>query len=225
MVKVSPDEDSDEQISGIVEAVWHSGVDGVIVGNTTKKRPDDGREFLSRKELSLMQEHGGYSGPKMFERTLDLVGRYRKALDDGPKPPQAKPVGGSLTGESHESSILEKLESSSPLTSSDKANSADSNTSAKLPSESGPLSSNVDDLEESGPTVEPTKTQRTSTVNAPLGPRKIIFATGGITNGAQARAVLDAGASVAMVYTAMIYGGAGTISRIKQEMRELAQKK
>jgi dihydroorotate dehydrogenase len=31
---------------------------------------------------------------------------------------------------------------------------------------------------------------------------------------------LNAGASVAMVYTAMVYGGAGTITRIKQEMRE-----
>ena len=28
MVKVSPDEDSDEQVSGICDAVWESGVDG-----------------------------------------------------------------------------------------------------------------------------------------------------------------------------------------------------
>jgi dihydroorotate dehydrogenase len=49
---------------------------------------------------------------------------------------------------------------------------------------------------------------------------KVIFATGGITNGKQALEVLNAGASVAMVYTAMVYGGAGTITRIKQEMRE-----
>ena len=35
---------------------------------------------------------------------------------------------------------------------------------------------------------------------------------------------LDAGASVAQVYTALIYGGAGTISRIKQEMRDEAAK-
>ena len=31
MVKVSPDEDSEEQVSGICQAVWESGVDGVIV--------------------------------------------------------------------------------------------------------------------------------------------------------------------------------------------------
>jgi len=49
---------------------------------------------------------------------------------------------------------------------------------------------------------------------------KVIFATGGISNGNQALEVLNAGASVAMVYTALVYGGAGTISRIKDEMRE-----
>jgi hypothetical protein len=49
---------------------------------------------------------------------------------------------------------------------------------------------------------------------------KVIFATGGITNGKQALEVLNAGASVAMIYTALVYGGVGTISRIKEEMRE-----
>ena len=53
---------------------------------------------------------------------------------------------------------------------------------------------------------------------------KVIFATGGITNGKQALEVLNAGADVAMVYTALVYGGIGTISRIKDEMRtEIAQ--
>jgi len=50
-------------------------------------------------------------------------------------------------------------------------------------------------------------------------PPKVIFATGGITNGTQALEVLNAGANVAMVYTALVYGGIGTISRIKDEMR------
>ena len=48
---------------------------------------------------------------------------------------------------------------------------------------------------------------------------KVIFATGGITNGKQATEVLNAGANVAMVYTALVYSGVGTISRIKDEMR------
>ena len=87
MVKVSPDEDSEEQISGICEAVWDSGVDGVIVGNTTKKRPDPLPKgyLLSQSEAKVLLEQGGYSGPQMFERTLALVKKYRKALDEGPK--------------------------------------------------------------------------------------------------------------------------------------------
>lgn len=49
---------------------------------------------------------------------------------------------------------------------------------------------------------------------------KVIFATGGITNGRQALEVLNAGASVAQVYTALVYSGVGTISRIKAEMKD-----
>jgi dihydroorotate dehydrogenase len=52
----------------------------------------------------------------------------------------------------------------------------------------------------------------------PAHPSKVIFASGGITNGEQAAQALAAGASVAMVYTAMVYGGVGTISRIKDEL-------
>lgn len=128
MVKVSPDEDSEEQIYGICEAIWKSGVDGVIVGNTTKKRPDPiPKGFLMPKnEVETLLEQGGYSGPQMFERTKTLVARYRRLLDQ---------------------------------------------------------------------TAEPT------------APSKVIFATGGITNGKQALEVLNAGASVAMIYTAMVYGG------------------
>lgn len=140
MVKVSPDEDEDTQMEGIVEAVRRSGVDGIIVGNTTKRRTGlvpEGIKLKDKEQKALM-ETGGYSGPAMFDRTLDLVGRYRKMLD-------AQPA------------------------SSDK--------------------------------------------------QKILFATGGITNGEQALKVLNAGASVAMVYTGMVYGGAGTVTRIKSEMK------
>ncbi|KAK2597385.1 Dihydroorotate dehydrogenase (quinone), mitochondrial [Conoideocrella luteorostrata] len=144
MVKVSPDEDEDTQMEGIVEAVRRSGVDGVIVGNTTKRRtglvPDGVK--LTNKEQRAMMETGGYSGPAMFARTLNLVGRYRKMLD-------AQPA------------------------SSDK--------------------------------------------------QKLLFATGGITNGEQALQVLNAGASIAMVYTGLVYGGSGTVTRIKSEMRSRLQ--
>lgn len=151
MVKVSPDEDETAQMEGIVRAVYLSGVDGVIVGNTTKRRlglvPQGVR--LDQREQAALSETGGFSGPVMFERTLDLVGKYRKLLD-----------GYSLQDES------------------------------------------------AGDGVGKGK-----------GMQKVLFATGGIKNGEQALQVLNAGASIAMVYTGMVYGGAGTVTRMKGEMR------
>ncbi|KFA63626.1 hypothetical protein S40285_03163 [Stachybotrys chlorohalonatus IBT 40285] len=144
MVKVSPDEDEDAQMEGIVQAVHMSGVDGVIVGNTTKRRAGlnpSGIQLTAKEEKALL-EQGGYSGPALFERTLSLVGRYRKMMD-----------------------------------------------AYSLRAGSGNES-------------------------------KVLFATGGITNGDQALKVLNAGASVAMVYTGLAYGGAGTITRIKGEMKQ-----
>ncbi|KAH6855963.1 hypothetical protein B0I37DRAFT_389369 [Chaetomium sp. MPI-CAGE-AT-0009] len=148
MVKVSPDEDDDTQMDGVVQAVWMSGVDGVIVGNTTKRRTGlvkAGVKLTGREQKALVEE-GGFSGPAMFDRTLSLVGRYRKMLDS--------------------------------------------------------------------------YSLKTSGADDVFAAPKVIFATGGITNGEQALKVLNAGASVAMVYTGMAYGGPGTITRIKKEMRE-----
>ncbi|KAH9876917.1 hypothetical protein IAQ61_002278 [Plenodomus lingam] len=226
MVKVSPDEDSEEQISGICEAVWDSGVDGVIVGNTTKKRPDPlPRGYaLPASEAKLLLEQGGYSGPQMFERTLALVTKYRKALDQGPKHPTFS------TSSSTAATIADKSagNATSPGTPEDhqpKPSSPSNKTTTKLSIDqsSPPLpSSNIDDLAESAPklTLESTP----NAAPAPAAPRKVLFATGGITNGSQAREILDAGASVAQVYTALIYGGVGTITRIKREMREEAER-
>ncbi|KAK4210503.1 mitochondrial Dihydroorotate dehydrogenase [Rhypophila decipiens] len=149
MVKVSPDEDDDSQIEGVVQAVWESGVDGVIVGNTTRRRNVVPQGLvLGNKEQLALQEEGGYSGPALFDQTLNLVGRYRKMLD-------------------------------------------------------------------------------AYSLHAGEGvAQKVLFATGGITNGKQALKVLNAGASVAMVYTGLVYGGSGTITRIKSEMRQqIAEKK
>ncbi|KAJ9654893.1 Dihydroorotate dehydrogenase (quinone), mitochondrial, partial [Neophaeococcomyces mojaviensis] len=70
------------------------------------------------------------------------------------------------------------------------------------------------------PRPEPSKSSTTDKNLERKDSPKVIFATGGITNGKQALEVLDAGASVAMVYTALVYGGVGTISRIKDEMRQ-----
>jgi dihydroorotate dehydrogenase len=158
MVKVSPDEDSNEQISGICEAVWNSGVDGVIVGNTTNRRPNPVPKgfILPEEEQKTLKETGGYSGPQLFDRSVALVARYRALLDQGP--PSA----------------------------------ADSDKSVEKASEL---------------------------------PRKVIFASGGITTGKEAREALKAGASVAMMYTGVVYGGVGTVTRVKQELREELQKK
>lgn len=167
MVKVSPDEDENAQIEGIVQAVYMSGVDGVIVGNTTKRRlglvPEGVR--LTTREQKVLTETGGFSGPAMFDRTLDLVGRYRKLLD---------------AYALHDSD-------SAPPAAADGAVSGKADGSSRTPQ------------------------------------RKVIFATGGIKNGEQALKVLNAGASVAMVYTGMVYGGAGTVTRIKGEMRKALQ--
>ncbi|KAG8166656.1 hypothetical protein KVR01_002345 [Diaporthe batatas] len=166
MVKVSPDEDESAQMAGIVQAVYMSDVDGVIVGNTTKRRsglvPEGVR--LNSREQQALTETGGFSGPSMFERTLDLVGRYRKMLD------------------------AQSLKADEEQDGSTAAQALESTVSSKAQ-------------------------------DSKQAPRKVIFATGGIKNGEQALRVLNAGASVAMIYTSMVYGGAGTVTRIKGEMR------
>lgn len=226
MVKVSPDEDSEEQVRGICDAVWESGVDGVIVSNTTKRRQDllPAGYSLPEREARTLLEQGGYSGPQLFERTVALTRRYRAMLDEGPQEEEST------------SSTLEKAPPSENLesrieatTARDAANLKPQTTEAeassksqpliRLPARNNPFSS--DDLP---------KTPNTPALSAdhhikqipplPSPKRKVIFATGGITNGKQALEVLEAGASVAQVYTTLVYLGVGAIARIKEEMRE-----
>ncbi|KAJ8121588.1 hypothetical protein O1611_g10064 [Lasiodiplodia mahajangana] len=183
MVKVSPDEDEDGQMEGIVQAVWSSGVDGVIVGNTTKRRtgiipPGVG---ITPKEQMTLTETGGYSGPMMLGRTVDLVNRYRKMLD----------------GHSWRELVQEqKL--------------ADEAVDASI--------AGIDDTITGVP--KEGLASKSKTTEAPATEQKVIFATGGITDGRDALKVLNAGASIAMVYTSLVYGGAGTITRMKDEMRK-----
>lgn len=154
MVKVSPDEDLDEQLEGIVEAIWRSGVDGVIVGNTTNRREKlipDGIK-ISARERRILEEQGGFSGPSMFQRTLSLVKRYRALLDQGPPD-------NDIPAKSNDDSLASTI--------AEKAKSLAGNNELK----------NND--------------------------QKVVFATGGITNGKQALEVLNAGANVAQVYTTM----------------------
>jgi len=194
MVKVSPDEDTDEQMEGIAEAIWRSGVDGVIVGNTTNRRTNliSADSTISAKERRLLNEQGGYSGPQMFERTLGLVRRYRALLDQGP--PLLPSTENTVKAETDTVSGINDQPTSSLGDSLKKVK--NSITYAIGGAKSGLVSSSLNNEQ------------------------KVIFATGGITNGKQALEILNAGASVAQVYTALIYGGLGTVSRIKAELQD-----
>ncbi|KAH7031668.1 uncharacterized protein B0I36DRAFT_324397 [Microdochium trichocladiopsis] len=187
MVKVSPDEDDESQMQGIVQAIFSSGVDGVIVGNTTRDRagviPPGVK--LDQQDARTMTETGGYSGPMMFDRTLNLVGRYRKMLDSYSR--QVR----------HQDTIDKEAVDSS------------------LAAIEGTLTGMVEDK---APTAK--NNGPTSLLGKQADTPKVIFATGGITNGEQALKILNAGASVAMIYTALVYGGSGTVTRIKSQMKE-----
>ncbi|KAG8531760.1 uncharacterized protein KY384_003396 [Bacidia gigantensis] len=161
IVKISPDEDSPEQIRGVCEAVVATSVDGVVVSNTTKSRPppsalpssssstilpQPGTEILrSATDARALAQEGGYSGPAMFPKTLELVEKYREALDEATVNGRRKKSGG--------------------------------------------------------------------------GKRKVIFASGGIDDGKKVLQVLEAGASVAMMYTTLTYQGVGAVGRVKEEVR------
>ena len=228
MVKVSPDEESDAQIEGICSAVWASGVDGVIVGNTTKKRPDPIPKgfIMPAKEEKILTEMGGYSGPQMFDRTLALVKRYRAALDQGPPEEKPAPTPAKKSVNSAEASTQRDAQRLKPSTPEAEAESKQ--PLIKLPENPldssavhGQASEAVADATVKKADSSPSKVER----KAPNSDaQKVIFATGGITNGEQCLQILNAGASVCQVYTAMMYGGTGTMTRIKSEMREEMKK-
>jgi dihydroorotate dehydrogenase len=235
MVKVSPDEESDAQIEGICSAVWASGVDGVIVGNTTKKRPDPIPKgyIMPSKEEQILTEMGGYSGPQMFDRTLALVKRYRAALDHGPpedksnkKEEKPAPAPKKASISPAEASTQRDAQRLKPLTPEAEAESKQ--PLIKLPN--NPLDSSAVHGQASEAATDATVTKPASSTsqvekkNPNSDAQKVIFATGGITNGEQCLQILNAGASVCQVYTAMMYGGVGTITRIKSEMREEMKK-
>lgn len=275
MVKVSPDEDSDEDIAGICDAVKNAAVDGVILGNTTKRRPDSipAGYTLSNREATILLEQGGYSGPQLFERTVNLVKKYRKVLDEGlhrhtsdqflpqsaPEKPQPPPQGllskdqspnslaDSTTMEKIEGTVQRDLNHLKPPTPEREAASS-AQPLLRLPERNGPPSSALykpssgdpptlsnsshinqlpspEQLHADPPGSVPAQRSGVLSTNTPASslpyPSKrsptsassmstssareaiVIFATGGIANGSQALEVLNAGASVAMVYTAL----------------------
>jgi dihydroorotate dehydrogenase len=263
MVKVSPDEDSDEQVRGICDAVWESGVAGVIVGNTTMKRPDPlpAGYVLPAKDAQALLETGGYSGPQLFERTKKLVAKYRKALDEGPSAdvplpsqpadttrpqvpnpssdPDAKIIQQIEAGTARDAAHLKPLDDD--IASTPRSQPSGQNLPLiRLPERHSSASTSLESASAPAPAAITSQSAPTSTSaftagpsggitsgrsKALVSPSKVIFASGGIVNGEQALEVLNAGASVAMCYTGVVYGGVGTISRIKDEMREKISEK
>lgn len=83
LVKVSPDEDTPAQVGDICAAIAASGVSGVIVANTTTRRDGLlGVGVSSEEERVVKEEAGGVSGPSLYPRMRELVGRYRRELDE-----------------------------------------------------------------------------------------------------------------------------------------------
>lgn len=267
MVKVSPDEDSEAEIAGICDAVWAAGVDGVIVGNTTNRRPQPLPHLkdLSPTEEQHLLERGGFSGPHLFDRTVSLVKKYRKLLAEKPAQVQTpQKQRGALEAEAEriKATLKASSEGLQPTNPGDVALSTETKVVPATPTakdsdnpQAPPIDPPTDrpsnkslggeetlpsggepplfDERERLQTIQkaldrlPPRAQRDA--SDPLAAAvhadsddspKVIFATGGITNGKQALEVLNAGANVAMVYTAMVYGGIGTVSRIKDEMRD-----
>ena len=229
----------------------------IYVGNTTTQRPDPFPEgyTLPQREAIALLEQGGYSGPQLFSRTVKLVGRYRRLLDEGldqgrrsslppgkQEPPEPGPETPAANASSDISSQIDatkardmaNLKLSTPNTESDstsqplirfperhKISSSNSPNTTESPALSS--SSHINQLPNPSPTPSSSSSRMSSSSPPPLPQppkRKVIFATGGITTGAQALEVLESGASVCQVYTALVYGGAGTITRMKGEMRE-----
>ena len=255
MVKVSPDEDSETQIQGICDAVWEAGVNGVIVANTTKRRPDPWPQgyMLSVTEANNLLEQGGYSGPQLFPKTVALVKKYRKMLDAGPHLDDSDSRQ-SITSESNPKSNptpLPKPSDHVPTPPSSVNNIEGSNldklttTQQRDEAQSKSADPSTNPSSSNQPLIQPPQRhtsplpisyrlgkqdykpnpQERTTGSSQKDEPKVIFASGGITNGEQALEVRNAGASVAMLYTTMTYGGVGTVSRIKAEMREKVKEK
>ena len=213
MVKVSPDEDSEEQVQGICDAVWESGVDGVIVGNTTKRRPEPLGALPSR-EAAVLLEQGGYSGPQLFEKTVELTRRYRMLLDEGMvAKPEPAPTASKSSPPASSPDLAKASSSATPAedlssrieatTARDKKNlkpdallaEADSKSQPliRLPERNNPLSSGDSGSSDTPALSASHHVDQIPHVSSRQGPgegshkRKVIFASGGITNGKQGR--------------------------------------
>lgn len=213
MVKAGLDEDTEEQVATICAAVWASGVDGVVVGNTTTLRPE--MTCLSKTEAALMEERGGYSGPQLFHRTVSLVKKYRRVLDyplheqNQSQQTQLQPQ--EATGTRIVASFKrdeKNLEEVSDELIDQRLIRVPERHSLSRTRGTGPDTAPVPSASQH---LEHSSTSKVLAQPAKLAP-KVIFCTGGITNGQQALEVLDAGASVAQIYTGRILSNTNALS-------------
>ena len=194
MVKVSPDEDSEESVQGICDAVWESGVDGVIVGNTTKRRNDilPADYDLPRREATMLLEEGGYSGPQLFERTVALTRRYRMLLDEGMEKvtdrgpasheqPDASTTPPKKLNPRIEETTARDAANLKPDTPEAEASSKDQPL-IRLPARNNPFSSDESPSTSKTPALSATHHLDQIPLRSPPK-QKIIFSTGGITSG------------------------------------------
>ncbi|RPA79004.1 FMN-linked oxidoreductase [Ascobolus immersus RN42] len=84
-VKVSPDSDTDDEIRGVILAARAAGVKAIIVANTTVSRPEtaiSSPKTTEEEQRIVAEEVGGYSGPGLKDKMVQLVGRYDKMMKE-----------------------------------------------------------------------------------------------------------------------------------------------
>lgn len=86
VVKVSPDSDGVEDVRDISRAVLATGVAGVIVANTTVRRPGEvlaSPQTTEEEKRIAGTEMGGLSGPVLLPKMLRLVEGFSRELGGG----------------------------------------------------------------------------------------------------------------------------------------------
>ena len=88
LVKIAPDL-SDQEIGDIASVIINTGIDGVIISNTTISRPSDLKSGIIYNfkliDSSLVNETGGLSGTPLFPLSLSVVKKFYK-LTNGKVP-------------------------------------------------------------------------------------------------------------------------------------------
>ena len=158
-----------------------------------------------------MKEQGGYSGPQLFHNTVNLVKRYRRILDHPLheqnelqqtqlQPQKAMRMGTEAIIKRGEENPKDFSNRSikQPLLHVPERHTSSTTDGTAADSASAISASHHHEQSSTSEVPEPAK----------LNP-KVIFCTGGIENGQQALEVLNAGASVAQIYSKLDLSTAG----------------